>query len=78
MECKYEHGNEKCKTCGVKFKDFKCCLEYTDKLYQIINQFTERKVAPVEFHGILLNETHTFYNGNGRTCKTLFANDDKN
>ena len=26
---------------------------------------------------MLLNEIHPFYDGNGRTCKILFANDDK-
>ena len=48
-----------------------------DKLYQIIDQFNERKITPLKFYSILLNEIHPFYDGNGRTCEILFANDDK-
>ena len=48
-----------------------------DKLYQIIDQFNERKITPLKFYSILLNEMHPFYDGNGRTCEILFANDDK-
>ena len=47
-----------------------------DKLYQIIDQFNERKITSTKFYSILLNKTHPFYEGNGRTCKILFANDD--
>ena len=47
-----------------------------DKLYQIIDQFNERKITSTEFHSILLNKIHPFYDENGRTCKILFANDD--
>ena len=43
------------------------------RLYQITDQFNVRKITPV----ILLNKIHKFYNGNGRTCNILFANDDK-
>ena len=25
---KYEHDNKKCETCGIKYKDCKCLLEY--------------------------------------------------
>ena len=46
------------------------------KLYQIIDQFNERKITSTEFYSILLNKIHPFYDGNGRTCKILFANDD--
>ena len=46
-------------------------------LYRIIDQFHENKIAPVRFYSILLNEIHPFYDGNGRTCKILLANDDK-
>ena len=27
--CKYRHDNKKSKTCGIKYKDCECCLEYT-------------------------------------------------
>ena len=47
-----------------------------DKLYQIIDQFNERKIMSAKFYSILLNRKHPFYDGNGRTCKILFANDD--
>ena len=47
-----------------------------DKLYQIIDQFSERKLTSAKFYSILLNKMHSFYDGNGRTCKKLFANDD--
>ena len=47
-----------------------------DKLYQIIDQFSERKITSTKFYSILLNKIRPFYDGNGRTCKTLFAIDD--
>ena len=46
-----------------------------DKLCQIIDQFNEKKITPVKFYSILLNKIHPFYDGNGITRKTLFAND---
>ena len=48
-----------------------------NKLYHIIDQFNERKIMPVKFSSILRNKIHLFYNGNGRTSKVLFANNDK-
>ena len=47
-----------------------------NKLYQVIDQFNERKITSTKFYSILLNKIHLFYDGNGRTCKILFANDD--
>ena len=47
-----------------------------DKLYQIIDQFNERKILSTKFYSILLNKIYPFYDRNGRTCKMLFANDD--
>ena len=47
-----------------------------DNLYQIIDQFNERKITSAKFHSILLNKVHPFYDGNSTTCKILFANDD--
>ena len=47
-----------------------------DKLYQIIDQFNERKTTSTKFYSILLNKIHSFYDGNGRTCQILFVNDD--
>ena len=50
---------------------------YTDKelienkLYQIIDQFSERKVTSTKLYWIILNKIHPFYDINGRT----FAND---
>ena len=28
IKCKYGHNNKNCKTCWIKYKDCKCCLEY--------------------------------------------------
>ena len=47
-----------------------------DKLYQIIDQFNERKITSKKFYSILLNTIHKFYDRKGRTCKIMFANDD--
>ena len=47
-----------------------------DKFYQIIHQFIERNIISKKFYSILLNKIHPFYDGNGKTCKMLFANDD--
>ena len=39
-----------------------CLIKYTiddlieDKLYQVIDQFNERKIPPLTFYSILLNE----------------------
>ena len=49
-----------------------------DKLYQIIDQFNERKITNVKFYTILLNKKHPFYGGNGRiSSRILFANVDE-
>ena len=47
-----------------------------DKFYQIIDQDNERKITFTKRYSILLNKIHPFDDGNGRTCKMLFANDD--
>ena len=31
IKCKYGHDNEKCKICGIKYKDCDCCLEYDER-----------------------------------------------
>ena len=46
-----------------------------DRLYQITDQFSEKKIAPAKFYLIFLHEIHSFYDGNGKLCKVLFAND---
>ena len=45
-----------------------------DKLYRIIDQLNEKKTTPVNFYSIFLNEIR---DGNGRTLKILFANDNE-
>ena len=35
-----------------------------DKLYQLINQFNERKIMSAKFYSALLNEINPFYDGN--------------
>ena len=47
-----------------------------DKFYQIIDQGNEMKITSTKIYSILLNKIHPFYNGNGRMCKIVFANDD--
>ena len=39
-----------------------------DKLYQIIDQLSKRKIAPTMFYSILLNEIHPFYDENSGIC----------
>ena len=48
-----------------------------DDLYEIIHQFSERKITSVKVYSILLNEIHPFYEGHGRTCKIIFVYNDK-
>ena len=58
----------------IKYVWMKSWIE--DKPYQIIDQFNERRIIYTKFYSILLNKIHLFYDGNGRTRKILFANDD--
>ena len=44
-----------------------------DKLYQLVDQFIERKINHRDFISTLLNHIHPFYDGNGRTFKILFV-----
>ena len=44
------------------------------KLCQIIDQLKNSKITHVKIHSILLNKKHPFYDGYGRICKMLFAN----
>ena len=44
-----------------------------DKLYQMIDPFSETKITSTKFYPILLK---IFYDGNGRTCKIERANGD--
>ena len=30
IKCKYGHDNKECKTFGIKYNDWQCCLEYTN------------------------------------------------
>ena len=46
-----------------------------DRLYQIIDQFNDRKIISTKFDLILLNKILPFYDRNGRTCEILFVND---
>ena len=42
-------------------------------LYQLVGEFNKRKLTHKQFCNIFLNLIHPFRDGNGRTCKTLFA-----
>ena len=48
-------------------KDFR---EY--KMNELIDQVIESKISYKYFYFALLGNMHTFYDGNGRTCKILF------
>ena len=44
IKCKYGHDNKNCETCGIKYKDCECCVEYTnvkDDLVEFIFDLTE-------------------------------------
>ena len=43
------------------------------KLYQLIDQFNERKINHKDFYSELLDNVHPYHVGNGRTCKILFV-----
>lgn len=43
------------------------------KLYQLMDQFKE-KINHREFFLVLIENIYPFYDGNGKTCKMLFAN----
>ena len=64
---------------NVKLFGFdKMCIDkefVENKLYQIIDQFHERKNTSTKFYSTFLNKINSFFDGNGRTCKILFAND---
>ena len=45
-----------------------------DKLYQIKDQFIERKITTTKFYSILLKKIHSVYDGNSIICKIQFAN----
>ena len=47
-----------------------------DKLYLIIDQLNERKIKSTKFYSIFLKKMHLFYDGNGRVCQILVANND--
>ena len=40
-----------------------------DKLYQIINQFNERKITSTKFYSMFLNKIHPFYDGNSKALR---------
>ena len=42
-------------------------------LYQLVDEFNDRKLTHKYFCNILLNLIHPFRDGNSRTCKILFA-----
>ena len=35
INCKLGHDNGKCETCGIKYKNYECCLEYINQLYKL-------------------------------------------
>ena len=63
----------------IWFKPYGCDKMYMDevliedKLYQLRDQFIERKINHRYFYLVILQNIHPFYDGNGRTCKILFT-----
>ena len=47
------------------------------KLYQILDQFNERKINHIEFHLVFPKNIHSFDGENWRTCKILLLNNFK-
>ena len=43
------------------------------ELYNLIDLFNDRYITNREFYHTFLNKIHPFLDGNGRTCKILFA-----
>ena len=66
IKCKYGYDNKKCETGGVKNKDCKCCLEYTN----VQDNFVEQKCLFCNWNYQTFNEnvkkrfatTYKFYN----------------
>ena len=42
-------------------------------LYGLVDDFNDRRITHRDFVLLFLNEIHPFADGNGRTCKVLFA-----
>ena len=42
-----------------------------NKLYEIIDRFSERKITSTKSYSIPLNKIHLFYDGNGRMCEIM-------
>ena len=47
------------------------------KVFNIIDQFHERKILPVKFYSIGLKDIYPFSYGNSRVCNILIANDNE-
>ena len=62
----------------VNIKQYGIDKTYLDKdlienrLYQLIDQFNERKVSHRDFCFAFFDNIHPCYDGNGRTCKISF------
>ena len=44
-----------------------------DKLYQLTDQFNERKIDHKDFYFVLRDNIHPFYDGNERTYKVFYV-----
>ena len=51
--------------------------DLTEDKINILDELNEREITSTKIISTLLNKIHPFYDSNGRTCKILFANDDK-
>ena len=66
------------RTHNVRTAGYRCIHYMTfDKieaaLYGLVDDFNDRRITHREFVRIFLDQIHPFSDGNGRTCKILFA-----
>ena len=47
------------------------------ELHLVLDQFSKGKNKLTTFYSIFLKKLQPFCDGNGKTCKIMFANDDK-
>ena len=69
-------NNNSLRKCEVKpagyNKQYMISTKIESKLYELVDNFNERKISAKEFCTDFLNNIHPFKDGNGRTCKVIF------
>lgn len=68
-------GSKNINLIKVDVKPYRLGKMYMDKdlikykLYQLTDQFTEKKITSINLYSIPLNKINPFYDENGRTCR---------